>query len=217
MCFSHAMGHMLILYVSCMKFPRNRFVGNLCLTGSPSPLVFFANKKEKRKTLVWELLHPSQFTNPSLSLSLSDQWLSTCVTVLPQVALPKLFCAQRSSRSLPRLPPWPSTNIYIFFNLINYFFQENWGALTPPLSVVASENMTIIKSKTIRRMTSFLYVLLNVMWLKLLLDQNLIMIVSNSMVNLKDTWDLEEHNEDSSPNLLITFNYSIINYPFVPF
>jgi hypothetical protein len=30
MCFSHAKGHMSILYVGCRKFLTNRFVGNLC-------------------------------------------------------------------------------------------------------------------------------------------------------------------------------------------
>jgi len=95
------------------------------------PSRFLCKQKRKKKNTRLRA-SPSITIHKPLSLSLSDQRLSTCVTVLPQVALPKLFCAQRSSRSLPRLPPWPSTNIYIFFNLINYFFQENWGALTPP-------------------------------------------------------------------------------------
>jgi len=30
MCFSHAKGHISFLYISCMKFPTNRFVGNFC-------------------------------------------------------------------------------------------------------------------------------------------------------------------------------------------
>jgi hypothetical protein len=30
MCFSHANGHMSILYVDCIIFPTNRFVGKLC-------------------------------------------------------------------------------------------------------------------------------------------------------------------------------------------
>jgi hypothetical protein len=30
MCFSHAKGHMSTLYMGCMKFFTNRFVGNLC-------------------------------------------------------------------------------------------------------------------------------------------------------------------------------------------
>jgi hypothetical protein len=29
-CFSQVKGHMSILYVSCIKFPTNRFVGNFC-------------------------------------------------------------------------------------------------------------------------------------------------------------------------------------------
>jgi hypothetical protein len=30
LCFSHAKRHMSILYMGCMKFPTNRFEGNLC-------------------------------------------------------------------------------------------------------------------------------------------------------------------------------------------
>jgi hypothetical protein len=32
MCFSHAKGHMLILYVGYIKFPANRFIENFCPT-----------------------------------------------------------------------------------------------------------------------------------------------------------------------------------------
>jgi hypothetical protein len=109
-------------------------------------------EKEKRKTLVWELLHPSQFTNPSLSLSLTNGSQPVSLSS-PQLFSPNSFMLSEAvDRTLAFLLGSLQIIFFVFFNLINYFFQENWGALTtPPAGVVASENMTIIKSKTIRR------------------------------------------------------------------
>jgi len=48
MCFSHAKGHMSILYVSCMKFPTNQFVGNFYPIYNESnlkPLILVRRKK----------------------------------------------------------------------------------------------------------------------------------------------------------------------------
>jgi hypothetical protein len=62
MCFSHAKGHMSILYMSCMKFPTNRFVGNFCLY-----IYIYRERERERGYLIFVcILHIWMIPNKNL-------------------------------------------------------------------------------------------------------------------------------------------------------